>query len=145
IAVHEGTIEVDRALEFVQSGLYSTEAVEEEAGEAVGADADTPGGPQFDIRIRVPDNLVVRGDDIRLGGRGTALGDMNVTLGGDITATREAGGEPTVVGSVRTIRGYYEFQGRRFEVERDGTIGFKGPDLTNPTIDVTAHRDIAGV
>ncbi|HEX7085274.1 MAG TPA: translocation/assembly module TamB domain-containing protein [Vicinamibacterales bacterium] len=145
VVVHEGTIEVDRALEFVQSGLYSTEAVKEGAEEAVSADADTPGGPQFDVRIRVPDNLVVRGDNIRLGGRGTSLGDMNVTLGGDITATRAAGGEPTVVGAVRTIRGYYEFQGRRFEVERDGTIGFKGPDLTNPTLDVTAHRDIAGV
>ncbi len=145
IAVHEGTIEVDRALEFVQSGLYSTEEVKEEAEEAVGADAGAAGGLQFDVRIRVPDNLVVRGDNIRLGGKGTALGDMNVTLGGDLTATRGAGGEPTVVGSVRTIRGYYEFQGRRFDVERDGTIGFKGPDLTNPTLDVTAHRDIAGV
>lgn len=146
IGVHEGRIEVDRALEFVQSGLYSTETVKEKAEEAVGADAESPGGGvQLDVQIRVPDNLILRGDDIRLGGRGVALGDMNLTFGGDLTITRTAGADPAVVGSVRTVRGYYEFQGRRFEVERDGTIGFEGPDLTNPTLDVTAHRDIAGV
>ena len=50
-----------------------------------------------------------------------------------------------VVGTIRTVRGYYEFQGRRFELRRDGTVSFKGPNPTNPQLDVTATRDVSGV
>jgi translocation and assembly module TamB len=50
-----------------------------------------------------------------------------------------------VVGNIRTIRGFYEFQGRRFDLERDGTVSFKGPDPTDPTLDITGVRDISGV
>ena len=52
---------------------------------------------------------------------------------------------PIVVGSIRTVRGFYEFQGRRFDLERDGTVSFKGPDPTDPTLDITGVRDISGV
>ena len=142
IAVRDGTIEVDRVLALFQTGLYSTEAVEAQVEQAVEPES---GGLALDVRVRVADNLVLRGDDIRIGGRGVGLGDMNVTLGGDVTVTQTAGGEPDVFGEVRTIRGYYEFQGRRFDVERGGAIGFEGPDPSNPTLDLTAHRDIAGV
>ena len=50
-----------------------------------------------------------------------------------------------VVGTIHTVRGFYEFQGRRFELRRDGTVSFKGPDPTNPQLDVTATRDVSGV
>jgi autotransporter translocation and assembly factor TamB len=142
IAVRDGTIEVDRVLALFQTGLYATEAVEEQVEQAVEPE---DGGVALDVRVRIADNLVLRGDDIRIGGRGVGLGDMNVTLGGDLTVTQTAGGEPGVFGEVQTVRGYYEFQGRRFDVERGGAIGFEGPDPSNPTLDLTAHRDIAGV
>jgi translocation and assembly module TamB len=43
------------------------------------------------------------------------------------------------------VRGFYEFQGRRFNLQRDGTVSFKGPEATNPYLDVTGTRDISGV
>jgi autotransporter translocation and assembly factor TamB len=99
----------------------------------------------FDVRVTVPNNLVVRGDNVRVGGEGMSLGDLNMTLGGELRATRRSGGRAFVVGSVRTVRGFYEFQGRRFDLVRDGSVSFKGPDATNPQVDVSATRDIAGV
>ena len=74
-----------------------------------------------------------------------SLGNLNMTLGGDLRTTKAASARPIVIGSIRTVRGFYEFQGRRFELRRDGTVSFKGPDPTNPQLDVTATRDISGV
>jgi translocation and assembly module TamB len=98
-----------------------------------------------DLKIHVPDNLIVRGRGLRLGGRGLKLGDMNVTLGGDVRVRKQPDERALVVGSVHTIRGFYEFQGRRFDVQRDGLVAFKGPDFTNPTLDLQAQRNISGV
>ena len=97
------------------------------------------------MRLHVPDNLIVRGDDVRIGGRGMTLGNVNITLGGDIHATKAAGTEPRVTGEIRTIRGFYDFEGRRFDVARDGHVTFNGPDPTDPALDITASRDISGV
>jgi autotransporter translocation and assembly factor TamB len=98
-----------------------------------------------DVRVDVPDTLILRGDDVKMGGRGLSLGDLNMTLGGDLHATKAAGGRPFVIGTIHTVRGFYEFQGRRFDLQRDGTVSFKGPDPANPVLDVRATRDISGV
>jgi translocation and assembly module TamB len=91
----------------------------------------------------VPDNLVLRGQDIRPGGpTGTALGDMNITVGGDLRVRKEPSRPVTVVGTVNTVRGTYEFQGRRFDLARDGTIQFTGGPAVNPVLDITATRQI---
>jgi translocation and assembly module TamB len=169
IAVQRGRLEVDRILEQVQAGFYATEAagapglqpipaagevVGDEAAVAAGARpeaADEPDEPTMfdnlalDLRVTVPDNLVLRGDDLRIGGRGLNLGDVNVTIGGDLEVTKPAGDDLLVAGTVRTVRGFYEFQGRRFEVDRDSTISWRGPDPADPVLDITARRDIAGV
>ena len=116
--------------------------------EAPAAASASPGlldAATLDIRVDVPNTLILRGNGVKLGGEGLSLGDLNMTLGGDLRATKAPGGEPLVVGSIHTVRGFYEFQGRRFELQRDGTVAFKGPDPTNPQLDVTATRDISGV
>ena len=46
----------------------------------------------------------------------------------------------TLRGTATTVRGFYEFQGRRFTIERDGTVRFHGLPEINPDIDVTAER-----
>jgi autotransporter translocation and assembly factor TamB len=99
----------------------------------------------LDVRLTVPNNLVLRGDQIKVGGEGLSLGNVNMTVGGDLRAVRRPGRELFVVGNVHTIRGVYEFQGRRFDLVRDGTVSFKGPDPANPQLDVSATRDISGV
>jgi hypothetical protein len=96
----------------------------------------------LDVRVRIPDNLVVRGRKLRPGGpTRAAIGDVNVTLGGDLTVRKAAGEEITLAGTVNTVRGAYQFQGRQFDIARGGTIRFTGePD--NPILDVTATRVI---
>ena len=97
----------------------------------------------MDVHLTMPDNVVLRGKDLRPGGpTGTKLGDMNITIGGDVRIRKNPGAQPTIVGVVRPIRGFYEFQARRFEVERDGTIRFIGLPTINPILDVAATRKI---
>jgi translocation and assembly module TamB len=68
------------------------------------------------------------------------MGDMNVTVGGDVQVRKSAGGQVILVGTVQTVRGFYDFQGRRFELARGGQIRFIGTPQINPEIDVTATR-----
>jgi translocation and assembly module TamB len=166
VAVRDGRIEVDHVLEEFRP--TSQVSAPPPPGDQPGSrqdgrrsDGDPPakaGGLQgesptpsmfdamaFDVRVTVPNNLVVRGDGVKVGDRGMSLGDLNMTLGGDLRTTKAASARPIVIGSIRTVRGYYEFQGRRFELRRDGAVSFKGPDPTNPQLDVTATRDISGV
>ena len=46
----------------------------------------------------------------------------------------------TLRGTINTVRGFYEFQGRRFEIVRDGTVRFLGLPEINPQLDITAQR-----
>ena len=117
-----------------------------------GADAPPPAEAGFfdaaeiDVKVQVPDTLIVRGRDIRPpGGTPIGLGDVNVTFGGDIRAQKAPGGAIVLVGEVRTVRGTYDFQGRRFDIQRDGRVRFEGLTPIDPALDITATRVISGV
>jgi autotransporter translocation and assembly factor TamB len=98
---------------------------------------------QMDVRLRIPDNLILRGRKIRPGGpTRAAIGDINITVGGDLTIRKESGGQPTLTGTITTVRGTYQFQGRQFELARGGTVRFTGDADLNPILDVTATREI---
>jgi autotransporter translocation and assembly factor TamB len=100
----------------------------------------------LDVQVEIPDNLLLRGADLRPAGqKGLALGNMNMTIGGDLRVRKTAGDRPRLTGVVNTVRGFYEFQGRRFDVTRDGRIRFTGDADFNPLLDVTATREIDGV
>ena len=95
----------------------------------------------LDVHVVIPDNLVLRGNDLRPGGpTRAAVGDMNITIGGDVYVRKAAGGPVTLTGVVNTVRGTYQFQGRRFELVRDGTLRFDGGAKINPILNVTARR-----
>jgi TamB, inner membrane protein subunit of TAM complex len=97
----------------------------------------------LDLHVRIPDNLVVRGRKLRPGGPTRAsIGDVNITLGGDLNVRKDSGGPVTLSGTVNTVRGTYQFQGRRFDLARNGTIRFTGDAELNPVLDVTATRMI---
>ena len=95
----------------------------------------------LDVHLVAPDNLVLRGSDLRPGGPTAAqVGNVNATVGADLQVQKQENGPITLRGTANTVRGFYEFQGRRFTVQRDGTVRFHGlPDL-NPDLDVTAER-----
>jgi len=102
-------------------------------------------GLRMNIRITVPDDLIIQSSGIQVPGALMDLGALNVTLGGDLTATKEPSGNIRLNGSVNTVRGTYEFQGRRFEVLRDGSIRFEGTEDFDPRLDLRTHRVISGV
>ena len=76
----------------------------------------------------MPNNLVVKGTDLNPSGASpVGLGDVNVTIGGDVRATKKIEEqEVRLLGTVNTVRGTYNFQGRRFDIQRDGRIQFEG-------------------
>ena len=164
----KGQIAVDELLDLVGGrGAYSTRPAAARAADDAGAtvpaatgvasaareakdDAPPSGGlydaADFDVRVRVPDTLIVRGRDIRPpSGAPIGLGDVNLTFGGDVRAQKAPGGALVLVGDLKTIRGTYEFQGRRFDIQRDGRVRFEGLSPIDPTLDLTALRVIAGV
>ena len=63
--------------------------------------------------------------------------DADIELGGELKVTKAPGEEVRIVGTIRLLRGWYVFQGRRFTLE-EGTITFNGATPPNPTFDVTA-------
>ena len=119
-----------------------------EATPAAAAAAPAPPSGAFervalDLHVRIPDNLVLRGRKLRPGGpTGTSLGDINITLGGDLDVRKNAGGPVTIAGTVNTVRGTYQFQGRQFDLARNGTLRFTGDAELNPILDITATRKI---
>ncbi len=129
------------------SAAESGAAAKAERDEAAAAAAPPSGtiadALALDVHITLPDNVVLRGKNLRPGGpTGTKLGDMNITIGGDVRIQKNPGAQPTLLGVVKTIRGTYDFQGRRFDLERDGTIRFVGLPTINPILDIAATRKI---
>jgi len=95
----------------------------------------------LDVRLLIPENLVLRGKKLRPGGpNGAALGDMNITVGGDLHVRKDPGGPVILLGTIETIRGTYSFQERRFDLVRGGTLRFLGEPEINPTLDISASR-----
>jgi translocation and assembly module TamB len=96
---------------------------------------------ELDVHVIVPDNLVVRGSDLRPGGAtASQVGSVNATVGADVQIQKRENGPVTVRGEANTVRGFYEFQGRRFTVQRGGTLRFNGLPQINPDLNVAAER-----
>ena len=116
------------------------------AAEAPATETNATAGGIFDpvsldVHLLIPDNLILRGRRLRPGGpNGATLGDMNVTVGGDLRIQKDPDGPVILLGRVETIRGTYQFQGRRFDLVRGGTLRFLGEPQINPVLDVTASR-----
>jgi translocation and assembly module TamB len=97
----------------------------------------------LDVHVRIPDDLILRGRRLRPGGpTRAAIGDINITLGGDLDVRKDAGGPITLAGTVNTVRGTYQFQGRQFDITRNGTLRFTGDADYDPVLDLTATRKI---
>ncbi|MGH9411219.1 MAG: translocation/assembly module TamB domain-containing protein, partial [Vicinamibacterales bacterium] len=95
----------------------------------------------LNVHLVASDNLIVRGDNLRPGGATAAnVGNMNMTIGTNVQIEKAVDGPIEIRGTARTVRGFYEFEGRRFTVDRGGTVRFIGGPEMNPNVDVTAER-----
>ena len=166
LRVAEGRLDVGRILEITTNDLYRTTPLEpgddaaappiEGAGDLAAKAADTvitSSDPErglmsrvdLNLHLRLPDNVVMRGRDLRTGRSAMGLGDMNIVAGGDLTIRKQADGPLNLVGIMQILRGYYSFQGRRFDVQPESAIRFRGQSPIDPGLDVAADRQISGV
>jgi translocation and assembly module TamB len=99
----------------------------------------------LDVTLDVPDNMVLKGNSLRPANAPIDIGDVTATVGGQLRVFKSPGGELRLLGDVDTVRGNYTFQGRRFEILREGHIRFAGTDEINPTLNIRARRIISGV
>jgi autotransporter translocation and assembly factor TamB len=144
VRVHSARLEVDQLVERFASAPYEPEARPAGAeAKPAGTEVSIPLG--MNLVIQVPDNLILRGRDIRTNTSAVGLGDVNLTAGGDFTLVREGTAPPVLIGTIETVRGTYDFQGRRFQVLRNGTITFRGDTPIDPALNVTAERVISGI
>ena len=150
LSVSTGQLNLDQIQALMGDSAYATQAVDYLPSSS--ADAPPPAPPLFealtlDLRLTVPNDLIVKASDLRAPGAPIALGAMNVTLGGDMRATKVRGQQLVLAGAVNTVRGTYDFQGRRFDILRDGTVRFDGQRLNdlNPILDIRTRRNIQGV
>ena len=94
----------------------------------------------MDVHLTVPNDLVVKGSDLRVPDAPIGLGALTLTMGGDLWVSKTPWDRPRLTGSVNTVRGTYDFQGRRFDLLRDGTLRFDGLDESDPVLDIRAER-----
>jgi autotransporter translocation and assembly factor TamB len=144
VRVHDGRLEVDALVDRFTSNAYALPSPEPGAASDV-PESTSQVGPTVDLTVQVPGNLILRGRDIRPADSTVALGDVNVTVGGDFSITQNPGGAPVLFGTVTAVRGTYGFQGRRFELLRDGTIAFRGERPVDPALNLEAERTVSGI
>jgi translocation and assembly module TamB len=99
----------------------------------------------LNLGVAVPSSLVLRGTDLRPVNAPIDFGDLNATVGGAVQIRKAPGEKFRLTGEVNTVRGSYTFQGRRFDILRDGRIRFAGTEDIDPQIDLRARRLISGV
>jgi translocation and assembly module TamB len=151
LGVSTGRVNLDPILALVGDSAYSTaetEYLDTTATEnAAAASPSAFDAMEMDVRVTVPDDLVVRAGELRTPGSPISLGGINITLGGDLRATKEQGKPIALLGAINTVRGNYDFQGRRFEILRDGTVRFDNAPLNDmdPRLDIRTSRLIQGV
>jgi translocation and assembly module TamB len=160
VEVENGTVHLAELLERVTSNPYSTEAAQVPGLDELPDDPEKTAASEetaptenlgafdaldLDVAFSVPDNLVLRGDDVRTANAPVALGDINITVGGMLDIRKPPAEPLRLTGDINTVRGTYTFQGRRFDVVRDGRIGFSGSEEIDPLLDVQARRLISGI
>ena len=149
LGVSTGQINVDEIVDLTGPGPYATEPARFGAASASASEPASMGRVferlQMDVQLTVPNDLVVKAGNLQVPDAPIGLGALTVTLGGDLRALKDPGGRVRLVGTVNTIRGSYDFQGRRFEILRGGSIRFNGLDDFDPALDIRARRIIQAV
>jgi autotransporter translocation and assembly factor TamB len=88
---------------------------------------------EANARIRVSGPFWIRG------------AGAQILLAGDVTARKRPQSQDfTLLGHLETVRGFYEFKGRTFAVER-GRVNFVGQTPPNPILDIVAAHRIGDV
>jgi translocation and assembly module TamB len=98
----------------------------------------------LDIELHVPGTLRMVGENVQVTpGTPLGLGDINVRAFGDLYLYKDPAQPMYITGSLDSVTGTYEFQGRQFDLDPVSSINFRG-DL-NPELYLSVTRVISGV
>jgi autotransporter translocation and assembly factor TamB len=133
-AVTEATFYADRIVEMSEEVvILETEVLGEKKVEASHEGAQRlVGGMSLEGRLEVPGNVWVKGRDI------------NVELKGDLTFGKQPGKPLIINGELTTVRGFYEFKGKNFQIE-SGKAQFIGLPEADPILDIKGAYQVADV
>jgi len=140
-----GRIDLDRIMAQVEDPTYATEETKYQTDAAAPPHSSAFDALQVDLRVTVPNDFVVKADDLKAPGAPIGLGALLVTLGGNVYVSKTPWDQIRLYGIVNTVRGHYDFQGRRFDILRDGTVRFEGLDDFDPELDIRTERVIQAV
>ena len=143
ITITSGSVAVDRILDRTMFQLYSTTP-----SSALPLDAIAALNPWermgMDIELHIPGSLRMIGDNVQVSpGTPLGLGNINLKVFGDLYLYKDPAQPLYVNGSLDSLTGTYSFQGRRFDLDPESSIYFRG-DM-NPDLYVTVNRLISGV
>jgi autotransporter translocation and assembly factor TamB len=150
LRVMAGTINLDPILAATSESAYATRPADYVTAAAASGNSRQDRGSifetlQLDVHVTAANDLVVRGSDLQAGDSPVGLGSLNLTLGGDLWASKAPYDQLRLTGTVNTVRGTYQFQGRRFDILRDGRVRFDGLDEIDPALDIKTQRVIQAV
>jgi len=86
----------------------------------------------MDIDVDVPNNSWVKGSG------------ASIEVEGKLTVKKNYGEMYVVGGNIDVVRGDYHFMGKLFNIE-SGTVSFRGKEVVNPFLDVTALYEVSSV
>lgn len=135
IRIPEGRINLDQ---LTAGGPADIEVIGEKAdkgGSIViggGRGEDPLAALAADVTIEIPRNVWLRGQG------------LNTEIAGSIRLKKEKQALFLLTGALNTVRGNYEFQGRRFKITR-GVVDFQGLPEPDPGLDIRAETLINNV
>ena len=97
---------------------------------------------QMEIHVKVPNDLVVKGSDLRISNAPVGLGALNVTLGGDLWVSKTPWDRPRLTGPVNTVRGTMIWAAASTSCATAPAV--RGP-TSSTRFDIRAERLIQGV
>ncbi|HMF48802.1 MAG TPA: translocation/assembly module TamB domain-containing protein, partial [Candidatus Saccharimonadales bacterium] len=115
----------DETIVIVKNNGTSGQPQAPSQGTKASSDNDLIKAISVDLTVRTTGNVWIRHPD------------LVAELSGNVHATKAPQREVDLTGRVDVVRGWFAFQGRRFELER-GAIQFTGGDKINPALDIVA-------
>lgn len=101
-------------------------------------------GGSMSVTLDLPDNVTVRGRNLKGSAGAMGMGDVNVTIGGALSIAKDTGGPTSLLGRLNIVRGTYSFQGRAFDLQQGSELQFRC-EPSDPALNVTASREVSGV
>jgi autotransporter translocation and assembly factor TamB len=145
LTIASGELKIDRIMDRVLFQPYATAAAPPLEGDIDAVAALNPWDRLgLDLTVQVPGTLRLTGDNVQVAeGTPIGLGSFNLRVSGEPYLYKDPGSPMYVTGSLDRVTGSYSFQGRRFELDPNSSINFRG-DL-NPEPYVMVERVISGV